>query len=475
MMMELRTNPYHPNVLEDLHSAAYVSVPFAGRKDALGRLYQQMNQGTPGATRSLCFVGRRHGGKTALLLALNDALNDTTAGARIFLDHSSPEDETDWILMLAQSVTEAMIEQDAPLGRLNELTPPDVEQGEDVRAWLVDRFLPIAFQALKRRLVIFIDDAEHLLNGMRSGSLPYDTFSFLHVLVEAFPDLGFVLTLDAEYEPEIDSLSPLIGLQDSVRLTNLAPDETRWLLQSPAEGCYTVTDDAAAAVQRLTGGTPALAQHVGFLLFERWLDQPDIAVFTADDIRALSADIQRYGEADAKYNYVRLTPNEKRVLMAVSQLTYANPLKKVDPQSIVSWLAESDHPLDLTAIHAALRGLEYADIVRAAPDGVVIASGVMQTWLLENSGRVPSAPSAGGPLPAIPRPTRATSTFDPFADEVPVSGTRRGVPVRRALLMALGAAVLGALTAIVVFSAPPQTATTVRLAPTVTLANTPTQ
>jgi hypothetical protein len=41
--------------------------------------------------------------------------------------------------------------------------------------------------------------------------------------------------------------------------------------------------------------------------------------------------------------------------------------------------------------------------------------------------------------------------------------------------MALGAAVLGALTAIVVFSAPPQTATTVRLAPTVTLANTPTQ
>lgn len=459
-MNALRPNPYHPDIEDNLSQELIDSTPFAGRKEAFGRLYQQLNDIAPGAMRALCFIGRRHVGKTALLLAFDTAFGENYAGARVFVSQFMPEDEEEFLLMLAQAATEAILDSTGKVGKLNEIT--QLEEDGDARAWLVETFMPVALSALQgRRLVFLIDDADKLLNAVRSGTLRMDTFAYLRLLVETFPEVGFVLTLDAEYEPEIDSLGPLIGVNDSCRLTNLAPDETRWLLQEPVRGCYTVPDDVALAVHKATGGAPALVQQFGYQLYQRWRLTPEINVITLEDVKALSRNLYQYAESAMKYDWLRLSPNEKRVLAAISQRYYADPLKRVDPEAIEAWLADSDKPMDRTAISAALRGLEYAELVQNSNTGTTITSGLMQAWLLENAGRMSF--SGGAAIPA-----RVTSLI---AGETPAP--KRGIPARLALMSVVAAAALGILAGVLVFGSPP-TGEVQSPAPTVTLVNTPT-
>jgi hypothetical protein len=64
---------------------------------------------------------------------------------------------------------------------------------------------------------------------------------------------------------------------------------------------------------------------------------------------------------------------------------YDDPLSPIDTGRIEGWLVETDYPLDATAINAALRGLEYREIVRSTAKGLAITAGMMQTWLLEHA------------------------------------------------------------------------------------------
>ncbi len=460
-MNALRQNPYHSGLDDDFSQGMSDGIPFAGRKEAFGRLYQQLNDNAPGAVRALCFIGRRHIGKTALLLAFDTAFGENYIGARVFVRHFMPEDEEEFLLMLAQSATEAILDSTGKVGKLSEIA--QLEEGGDARAWLVETFLPVALSAVQgKRLVFLIDDADKLLNAIRSGQLRLDTFAFLRLLIETFPEIGFVLTLDAEYEPEIDSLGPLIGVNDSCRLTNLAPDETRWLLQEPVRGCYSIPDDVASAIHKATGGAPALIQQFGYQLYQRWNLTPEINVVTLDDVKTLTRSMYQYAEPDLKYDWLRLSPNEKRVLAAIGQRHYADPLKKVDAEAIEAWLAESDYLMDRTAINAALRGLEYAELAQNSRSGTIITSGLMQAWLLENAGRMSF--SGGTTIPA--------HVTNLIAGDTPAP--KRGVPARLAVMSVLAAAVLGILAGVLVFGTPPPGQTGLPN-PTVTLASTPTQ
>jgi hypothetical protein len=447
-------NPYHADLADDLTAPDAPPIPFAGRKTVLGRLYQQLSDPSPTASRALVVTGRRHIGKTALLLAFDNAFGDTYCAARVFLRAAPPEDETDLFLTLAEAATEGMMRRGVALGRLSTLEPPE----DDPRDWLAKQFLPLALTALRgRQLVFLIDDADRLLTAVRNSTLPFDTFPFLRDALQSFPEIGMVLTLDSDFEGDLLGFAPLVGLNDTQRLTMLESEESRWLLQEPAQGCYTLPDDAAAIVQKATGGTPALVQQFGYQLFRRWQVTPEINVMTLDDVKALMPAVYQYGEADFRYDWLRLPPNEKRVLTAVSQLHYDDPLRKIDAPTIERWLVESDHPLDRTAISAALRGLEYSEMVQATPDGVSVRAGMMQTWLLENA-------------------RRTTATLRQGSDSRSSDGTRegssrssgRGVKIQTVLMLAAVAAILGVLAGFVVFGSP-LPGDTLAPAPTVTL------
>ncbi|MBW4437320.1 MAG: hypothetical protein KME04_09320 [Pleurocapsa minor GSE-CHR-MK-17-07R] len=478
-----RVNPYHHDLNDDLADIDYGGVPFAGRKDVLGHLHRQFNDPAPNATRSLCIVGRQHIGKTAVLLAAEGTFADTHVVALLFMREAVLDSELDLILAIAQAVTEGMVASGVSLQRLMDLEEPT---HETARTWLAGSFLPIALAAMRgRKLALCFDDAERMLFAIRSGALPPDTFSFLHGLIRQFGGLGMALTLDAEYEADVDGFAPLIGLKDTHRLNNLSESETRWLLTGPAVGCYSVGDDAVTAAQKLTGGEPALVQHLGYLLFRRWETVNDLMVVSPEDIRSHTAALYRYAEADFRAAYLRLTPPEKRVLGAVSQLHYSDPLKRVDPGAIENFLAQGELPMDMTAIRSALRGLEYVEMAHTSADGVTLVSGLMQSWLLDNvgTGRVVTTSSRG---PALAAPVRKLAEaadglprapgFRPaelIRDPAFRAQMQRQIPARMAAAMALAAAILGLLLAVALFSPPAQDTSFRATVPTVTLADAP--
>jgi hypothetical protein len=94
-----------------------------------------------------------------------------------------------------------------------------------------------------------------------------------------------------------------------------------------------------------------------------------------------------YGNSQQEFRemWLRLPRSERLTLTAISSLLYADPLQGCEADAIGKWLVETDYALDNTAINAALRSLEYREILTHSAKGYVPAGGLMQRWLLENA------------------------------------------------------------------------------------------
>ena len=392
-------NPYHAGYGD---TAGVASAPFAGRKDAFTRLYARMFD--PVNTGAILFLGRQHTGKTALLHNTDAIFKETAVGIYVPLRETTLDTEAHWLLALAQMITATLVESGFTLSRLSQLEP----LGDQPRDWLEVTFLPQILGAIKRKLLILLDDADRLLSAVRTGQLPADTFSYLLSLTKKYEGFHIALTLDIDYEDDVPALAPLVAANDVLRLTNLAADETQWLLQAPVHGVYSVPDDVTLAIHRAVGGAPGLVQHFGYQLFRRWETYPELNVFTFEDLKALTPTVYLYNEPDYRALWERLGVNERLVLTAISDLAYNDPLGRIDAPAIQNWLVETDFPLDTTAINATLRSLEYREILHATPGGITLSATILQSWLLENArlGRrtAPIIPAAESLTPPAPRP-----------------------------------------------------------------------
>lgn len=389
-------NPYHARYGEE---AGLAAAPFAGRKDAFARLYARLLD--PINTGAILFLGQQHSGKTVLLHNIAAVFKETAVGIYVPLRETNVAAESYWLLALAQAITATLVEQGYTLSRLSQLEP----LGDQPREWLEVTFLPQVLGAVHTKLLIMLDDADSLLMAVRVGQLPDDTFRYLRSLAEKFQNLYFALTLDTDYESDLDDFAPLVASTDVVRLSSLSADETQWLLQVPVRGLYSIPDECAQAVHRLIGGTPGLAQHFGYEFFRRWETYPELNVFTLEDVKALTSSIYLYNEGDYRALWERLSANERIVLTAISDLYYNDPLGRLDATAIQGWLAETDFPLDLTAINATLRSLEYREILLPTPGGIALSASLMQSWLLDNARLGRRMPPSASNAPLEP-PTR---------------------------------------------------------------------
>ncbi|HYO87128.1 MAG TPA: hypothetical protein VER79_00690 [Candidatus Limnocylindrales bacterium] len=474
--MAYAQNPYFPGNGDERDLA---HAPFAGRQAAFARLYQTLND--PAGGRALLVTGRARIGRTSLLYAFDTAFGDTIVSALVPLRLAPLGSEMDFVLEMAQDVTAGLIKHDVPIGKLNDLKPP----AGDARIWFEDEFLPAVFHQLRlRRLALLIDDADRLLSAMLAEDLPDDLFVYLHKLLERWPALGVILSAPDDDTLDAASFGPLVTLNDHVRLMNLAPDETRWLIQEPVRAWYSAPSEAAAAVQRSTGGAPALVQQFGYHLFSRW-EAGNAGVLGLDDVRAVTPMVYQGAQDDFRRQWSSYTLNERLVLTAITDLIYDDPLDKISVPVLQTWLTDTDYPLDTTAILSALRSLEYNEIVAGMPDAIVINSGMLQTWLLENARlqgkamrgeplRMPASAAASAAAAAL-RGLPADSPRTPSPRSLP---SLKGMPRRAALLLAgllLAAGVLGASMAMALFGGAPSSTATVTPppAPTVTLVTGP--
>jgi hypothetical protein len=214
---------------------------------------------------------------------------------------------------------------------------------------------------------------------------------------------------------------------------------------------YTLTDDAIDEVHRLTGGQPALVQRFGFYLFQRRSAQ----LVTIADVRALTPMVYQAIQAQFSALWDALTEGERVILSAMSSLLYADPLRNLDSQMVSAWLVETDYPTDETAINAAIRSLEYRELLLLTGDDLTevrFSAGLLERWLVENARTY----------------LIETARTMPTAISTPLSSNRR-------MMIGLAAAVILVLVLIVLLSVNPpgRSTTTTPPLPTVTLVRQP--
>jgi hypothetical protein len=386
----LFANPYRPP-----EGDGNVLAPFAGRQKAFEHLYQRLTDPTSAGVSII--LGRRDIGKTALLQHFNTYFDETFVDVYIPLKNQNIRSESDWLNVLALGTMQALSEKDFSLYKL----PRQNAEDEDMRRWMTTEYLPEIFELIRgRRLVWLLDDTGSLTQWMKAGKLPADHFAYLDGLVKQYQNLGIIMAMDSRYEMLIPSMSPLVSVTDVYRLANLTGDETRTLMQQPVQNEFRVNDEAAAAVHHASGGQPRLAQRFGAALYDyhQVTDTPR-TVLTAEDVKNVTSTVQGQSDADFQKMWDETASNERLILTAITRLTYDDPLTPVTVSTLSNWLVESDYPLDLTAINAAIRGLEYDERIENTKGSIRLKSALLQTWLLQHA----ELQSATKPAAAVPR------------------------------------------------------------------------
>jgi hypothetical protein len=355
--------------------------PFADRSTAMTRVRQQIaDAGAP----ALALLGREGIGKTALLRQIDATTDETVLTIYVNLADTPLDSEGDWLLALAQSATEELVRHDFTLSRLASMQPP----GNDVRSWLDNTFLSEFCSIIRpqRRAAFLLDNIEVLLDAIDRGGLPDSSMAYLQFLRHERPQITFVVTLDDRHESSLPRLQPLVDSGDVIRLTDLPLDAVGEILREPVARRYNVSDDAAIAVHRATGGYPPFVQAFGAALYRRQHNLSYQDEMTGEDVKAVTQDVYPKAAPTYAQNWAALPLNERLVLGSISTLTYEDPLRVIDAEAIEAWLVETDYPLDAMTINALLRSLEYRELIQATPTGGhVIHAAMMQRWLLENA------------------------------------------------------------------------------------------
>ncbi|MBZ0302403.1 MAG: ATP-binding protein [Anaerolineae bacterium] len=422
------TNPFRPG--DPL-------APFAGRQVELARMDHYLKEAA--AEGALAFEGQHWLGKSALLLRFNSVFDDQFLGIYLPLRTIDLSSENQLIRAILDGTMRALAGRDITLTRVPE-PPADIPM---LRIWFVETWLPEIFHIIRphRKLVLLMDDAHVWLDAEVGEGWPGATFDFFNDLLQQHPQLKILLTIPLEREGDLARLNPLVSPANVLRLTYLSADATGWLLRHP--GIYAVTEDAVIAVHRATGGHPQLLQRFAHHIYQYHATHPDAMTTTPELVRTLLPGVYHASTEELASLWTDSTDTEQLVMLAVCRLRYEDPLKTITPEAISDWLVDGEYPLDHVTVNAALRSLEYREVISHRMGGIELTCGLMQTWLLESTRH------------AVP------------------SGKRSGPRLRPAVLIAAVAAVVVIALLLINLSHTPQSAatTTARPAPTVTLAN----
>jgi hypothetical protein len=354
------------------------SAPFVGRQMAFARLDQYLKN--PSGDHAMIFVGQRKAGKTAFLRQFERVFEEVFIGVYIPLQPITGEGDL-WRTVVVHALG-VLSRRDFTMNRLPPMLPelPD----EAMRDWLLETWLPEAQALIRpfRQLILLLDDGQRLIEATTSGALPKSVFAHWQEVMKRYPQIRLVMTIDAQHETSMSMMSPILKLEEVVRLTYLSNAESTALLREPVRHFYTLSDQIVEEIYRASGGQPQLLQRAGYHIFRRWQAYSGI---TPEDVKELMPVIYEESLGELEAIWQELAPNEKLILNTISQLVYENPLGAINSAAIERWMIETDYPMDTTTIHAALRGLEYREIIGNTASGLMIVTGFLQKWLLENT------------------------------------------------------------------------------------------
>lgn len=354
-------NPFDPN-----QSAP----PFAGRAEQLARLHQHLTSAA--VPHALTLLGRRRSGRTAFIDAARRRFDESFVWAAP--DVMSAADESAFILALYQSGKDAASARGLAVHRLPRF--PDEKTPEEQRVWLAETGLPELYQLIRphRRLIWVIDGAEPLAEAVARGNLPVDFGTWLGSLFG--PQLGMLLTGHVDNETALTRLAPLVDPSATIRIGTLTEAETAELL---AFGRDAPDPATAAQLYALTGGLPELAVNAAAAVH----DVSRGEAYSPAHLRQVRPTLSAASSAYFRGLWDNLSADEQAVLTALAYLRFDRPDASLRAEDVEAWLADSDYPLDLTAIFSVLRRLEFVDVVSGPHVNVRIRAGLFESWIRE--------------------------------------------------------------------------------------------
>lgn len=342
-------------------------IPFAGRHLIYTRLQQHILD--PIDHHAVVFSGHDGMGKTAMLRHVESLFRDPILAVYVPL---SDTPNTDAVFQsIIAGINQLLEEYQFSLSRVPNINP---ESDIDLATWFDEIYLKEIASIIRphRRITFLLDDMEQLL------TFEGEFVSYLQTLLEKHPQLTIIGTLSTVYDDKLLDLQPLIDPVKAERIGRLGEEDAKGLMLQHASG---VNDDIIKNIFRATGGHPQLLNYFGTIFQHHRADNNDSSAF-----ERAKPDVYAKAKDDFRQIWLKLSRDERLVLTGIASLIYDNPSQVVTAKAIEQWLIETDYAMDIVAINAALRGLDYQDIVsQKQSDGIHLTMGLMQQWLLKQA------------------------------------------------------------------------------------------
>ena len=330
---------------------------FVGRQDVFEFVLEHL----VGAYQNNVIVlhGQRRTGKTSILYRLRQLLADTHVAVLVDMQGIAARGTADFLYALSDDIVYTLENR----GIVLEL-PERAEYQEAPEFTFRSRFLRQAVRELdSRNLLLMFDEFEELQRRVEDGRLEPDIFSFLRNLMQHEPRVDFLFSgthkledLGAEY------WSILFNIATYMQITFLDRDEVQRLTTEPVAP-YGMEYDPLAVdrIIQVTAGHPYFTQVIchEMVAFHNEVERSYMTVTCVDQV--LERIVER-GEAHFKYIWAGATPDERRVMLALTDLL-PDGEAAATPAQMAEELARKGYEVSDEALTHALLQLQAKDIV----------------------------------------------------------------------------------------------------------------
>ncbi|PJF45189.1 MAG: hypothetical protein CUN55_00025 [Phototrophicales bacterium] len=337
---------------------------FYGREDALRFLMLHLSGRR--TRRALVVLGTRGIGKSSLLGRVPLVVDERYPSVKVDAAAIELDNIIAFVATIVDQTRAMMTAIEASTYRLPPF--PDVsDPNTDLLAWLADDYLSVVFSAIRRtrHLILMVDNLHLVFDAIDAGHFPTGFMGYWQHLLERYEQLDLLFSLDMSYEERALQTPPMDDPNLYYRLSHLKPEEALQLITEPVKTLYGFEPQALEQIQSWAGGHPYHLQAIGRLLYRRWEeDRAHVNLITSHDLQAIYPAVLEMAKDTISPIWEILRPNERLVLTAF--LDMRAPLTLDD---LRNWLESAGYPLEKVQIAAALRGLEYMNVIQVDQDG----------------------------------------------------------------------------------------------------------
>lgn len=361
---------------------------FVGRED----VFDFVRENLLGTYQNNVIVlhGQRRTGKTSILYRLQEVMAETHIAVLVDMQGKAARGTADFLYALSDDIAYELenhgIAVELPGREEYEQAPEFAFRSRFLRAVIEkmdatknpvevsDSTAPGSLTGLERprNLLLMFDEFEELQKRVEDGKLEPEIFTFLRNLMQHEPRVDFVFSgthkleeLGAEY------WSILFNIAAYKRITFLAPEHVQRLIVEPVAPYGLEYDPLALQrIVQVTAGHPYFTQVVCHELVAYHNETQRNYLTTACVDKALEQILER-GEAHFKYIWTGATPDEQRVLLALTDLL-PDTESTVTPTQVAAELERKGQALAQDALLDALTHLCARDILtRAGPQSTL--------------------------------------------------------------------------------------------------------